>query len=75
MCVTTIHACSHHACNRCRIARAQVEGAASKAVPRAVGDGVLWRKGEAWAYRRECYATMAQLLGMVRRRADHQPNP
>ena len=63
-------------CNRRRVcACLQVEGAASKAVPRAVGDGVLWRKGEAWAYRRECYATMAQLLGMVRRRADHQPNP
>ena len=70
-----MHVATIHACNRRRIARAQVEGAASKAVPRAVGDGVLWRKGEAWAYRRECYATMAQLLGMVRRRADHQPNP
>ena len=62
-------------CDRRRIARAQVEGAASKAVPRAVGDGVLWRKGEAWAYRRDAYAAMAQLLGMVRRlhRAPTQP--
>lgn len=41
----------------------QVEGAASKAVPRPVGDGVLWRNGEAWAYRREAYAAMAKLLG------------
>jgi len=43
----------------------QVEGAASKAVPRPVGDRVLWREGEAWGYRREAYATMASLLGSV----------
>jgi hypothetical protein len=41
----------------------QVEGAASKAVPRSVGDGVLWAKGEAWGYRREAYAAMARVLG------------
>ena len=40
----------------------QVEGASSKAVPRPIGDGVLWRKGEAWGYRREAYAGMAQIL-------------
>ena len=32
-------------------------------VPRPVEDGVLWPKGEAWAYRREAYARMAELLG------------
>lgn len=41
----------------------QVEGAATKAVPRPVGDGILWQKGEAWAYRREAYASMAAILG------------
>ena len=40
----------------------QVEGAASKAVPRPVGDRVLWPLGEAWAYRRDGYAAMAQIL-------------
>jgi len=45
----------------------QVEGASSKQVGRPVGDGVLWPKGEAWAYRREAYAEMAALLA---RRAD-----
>jgi len=41
----------------------QVEGTATKAVARPVGDGVLWRQGEAWSYRREAYATMASILG------------
>ena len=41
----------------------QVEGAATKEVPRPVGDGILWKKGEAWAYRREAYAAMASILG------------
>lgn len=41
----------------------QVEGASTKEVPRPVEDGVLWPKGEAWAYRREAYARMAELLG------------
>ena len=40
----------------------QVEGAASKKVPRPVGDRVLWAKGEAWAYRRDAYASMAEIL-------------
>lgn len=37
----------------------QVEGASTKQVPRPVEDGILWPKGEAWAYRREAYAAMA----------------
>ena len=41
----------------------QVEGASTKLVPRPVEDGVLWPKGEAWAYRREAYAAMARILG------------
>lgn len=41
----------------------QVEGAATKEVPRPVEDGVLWPLGEAWAYRRAAYAAMARLLG------------
>jgi hypothetical protein len=41
----------------------QVEGASSKEVPRPVEDGILWPKGEAWAYRRAAYAGMAELLG------------
>ena len=36
----------------------QVEGAARKANPAA-----LWGEGEAWAYRRDGYAAMAELLG------------
>jgi hypothetical protein len=40
----------------------QVEGASTKAVPRPVGDGVLWNEGEAWGYRRHAYAKMAELV-------------
>ena len=41
----------------------QVEGAAAKAVPLPVGEGMLWPLGEAWAYRRQAYKRMAEILG------------
>ena len=49
----------------------QVEGAASRkcmlsfvgADGKVTQDRVLFEKGEAWAYRREAYAAMAELLG------------
>ena len=40
----------------------QVEGAATKALPRPVGDGLVWDEGEAWGYRRRAYAKMAAIL-------------
>ena len=40
----------------------QVEGAASKEVPLPAGEGFLWELGQAWGYRREGYAKMAEVL-------------
>lgn len=42
----------------------QVEGAAQKEVPLPIG-GILWPMGEAWAYRRDAYRAMSELLGTV----------